>query len=150
MAAQHPETKQNRVSLTGGVINNAKEVFFLETSSRVGGANLAEMVQFASGINLWAEWARIEIMKTKGEKYVLPKEIKEKSAGIVVSLSRYEHPDTSSFDDAEIVWRMNKPWHIGLIVTSDSKDRVIQLLDQYTQRIQEEFHASLPAPDSSY
>ncbi|WP_068471580.1 6-phosphogluconolactonase [Saccharicrinis aurantiacus] len=33
VAAQHPESKQNRVSLTGGVINNAKEIFFLVTGS---------------------------------------------------------------------------------------------------------------------
>ena len=55
----------------------------------------------------------------------------------------------SSFKDKEIVWRMNKAWHIGLIVVSDSSDRVLELLDQYTQRISNEFHASLPAPDKS-
>jgi biotin carboxylase len=124
------------------------EAFFLETSSRVGGANLAEMVAFASGINLWSEWAKIESDTLRKQKYTLPK-TKETYAGIVVSLSRYEHPDTSSFTDTEIVWRMNKAWHIGLIVVSDSSERVLQLLDQYTQRIANEFHASLPAPDKT-
>ncbi|NNK39897.1 MAG: ATPase, partial [Winogradskyella sp.] len=75
--------------------------------------------------------------------------IHNKYAGIVVSLSRYEYPDTSSFSDKEIVWCMHKPWHIGLIVVSDSSERVLELLDQYTQRIGNEFHASLPAPDKS-
>lgn len=124
------------------------EFFFLETSSRVGGANLAEMVQYASGVNLWAEWAIIESKNLKNQTYKLPK-IHNKYAGIVVSLSRYEYPDTSSFSDKEIVWRMHKPWHIGLIVVSDSSERVLELLDQYTQRIGNEFHASLPAPDKS-
>lgn len=123
------------------------ELFFLETSSRVGGANLAEMVQFASGINLWSEWAKIESDTLKKQVYTLPK-VNNKYAGIVVSLSRYEHPDTSSFTDAEIVWRMNKAWHIGLIVVSESSERVLELLDRYTQRIANEFHASSPAPDS--
>ncbi|NNE31637.1 MAG: ATP-grasp domain-containing protein [Winogradskyella sp.] len=124
------------------------ELFFLETSSRVGGANLAEMVYYASGINLWKEWAKIEAANLRSEVYKLPKE-QNKYAGIVVSLSRYEHPDTSNFKDKEIVWRMNKPWHIGLIVISESSDRVLELLKSYTQRISEEFHASLPAPDKS-
>ncbi|MBT8377062.1 MAG: ATPase [Winogradskyella sp.] len=124
------------------------EFFFLETSSRVGGANLAEMVQYASGVNLWAEWAIIESKNLKNQTYKLPK-IHNKYAGIVVSLSRYEYPDTSSFSDKEIVWCMHKPWHIGLIVVSDSSERVLELLDQYTQRIGNEFHASLPAPDKS-
>jgi len=124
------------------------ELFFLETSSRVGGANLAEMVQFASGVNLWSEWAKIETANLRKQKYKLPK-VNNQYAGIVVSLSRYEYPDTSSFIDKEIVWRMHKAWHIGLIVVSDSSERVLELLDQYTQRIGNEFHASLPAPDKS-
>lgn len=124
------------------------ELYFLETSSRVGGANLAEMVEYASGVNLWAEWAKIETANLRGKQYRLPK-INNQYAGIVVSLSRFEHPDTSSFTDKEIVWRMDKAWHIGLIVVSDSSERVLELLDQYTQRIGKEFHASLPAPDKS-
>ena len=124
------------------------ELFFLETSSRVGGANLAVMVQFASGVNLWGEWARIESAKLRKEVYQLPK-IHNKYAGIVVSLSRFEYPDTSSFTDTEIVWRMHKPWHIGLIVVADSSERVLELLDQYTSRIGTEFHASAAAPNKS-
>lgn len=125
------------------------ELFFLETSSRVGGANLAEMVQYASGgINLWAEWARIETANLCNTDYVLP-ETKEAYAGIVVSLSRFQYPDTSSFTDPEIVWRMHKEWHIGLIVVSDSSERVMELLEHYTQRIARDFHASVPAPDKS-
>jgi len=40
--------------------------YFLETSARVGGANLSELVLAASGINLWREWAiQITTMKMK-------------------------------------------------------------------------------------
>ena len=83
------------------------EYYFLETSSRVGGANLAEMVEEASGVNLWKEWAKLETAKAKNEAYEAPKDL-NKNAGIVVSLSRFEHPDTSSFNDPELCWRMNK------------------------------------------
>jgi hypothetical protein len=122
------------------------ELFFLETSSRVGGANLAEMVAFASGVNLWKEWARIETATFRKTAYTLPNVV-NKYSGIVVSLSRFEHPDTSVFSDPEIVWRMNKPWHIGLIVVAENSERVLELLDAYTQRIAQDFHASSPAPD---
>ena len=124
------------------------EYFFLETSSRVGGANLAEMVEASSQINLWGEWARIEDAVLKSYPYELP-EVKDQYAGIVVSLSRFEHPDTSSFTDEEIAWRMDKPWHIGLIVAADTRERVLELLDAYTHRISNEFHASAPAPDAN-
>lgn len=122
------------------------EFVFLETSSRVGGANLAEMVEYSSGINLWKEWAKIEVAVAKGEKYKLPK-VKNDYAGIVVSLSRHQCPDNSGFNDSEIVWRMNKEYHIGLIVRSDSHQRILELLDSYTHRIFNDFHASAPVPD---
>ncbi len=124
------------------------EFYFLETSARVGGANLAEMVEASSGINLWKEWAHIELAVALDEPYELP-EVKQHYAGIVVSLSRHQHPDTSSFTDPEICWRMNKEWHIGLIVQSESADRVRELLDLYTERIAKEFHASLEPPDAT-
>jgi hypothetical protein len=124
------------------------EFFFLETSARVGGANLAEMVEASSGINLWREWAHIELAVAQGQPYNLP-EVRQDYAGIVVSLSRFQHPDTSSFTDPEIVWRMNKEWHIGLLLQSNNAHRIRALLDQYTQRIGEEFHASLKPPEAS-
>ncbi|HFA48771.1 MAG TPA: ATPase [Bacteroidetes bacterium] len=119
------------------------EYYFLETASRVGGANVAEMVEFASGINLWGEWANIESAMVEGKKYKLPKAKKE-YAGIITSLSRYQHPDSSVFDDPEIVWRNNKEYHIGLIVQSKSRERVLELLDKYAAVIKEDFHAAMP------
>ncbi len=122
------------------------QFYFLETASRVGGAHIAEMVEAASGISLWEEWAKIESASANNESYKLPK-IKKEHAGIVVSLSRFEHPDTSSFQDQEIVWRMNKQHHIGLIVQNKKTNRIVELLDQYALRIRDEFHASAPAKE---
>ena len=119
---------------------------FLETASRVGGANLAEMVEASSGINLWREWARVEAAMGKGEKYILPK-VRKDYSGIVVSLSRHQHPNTEGFNDAEIVWRMKKEYHIGMIVQAKKQQRVLELLEGYTKRIFSDFHASAPVPD---
>ncbi len=119
---------------------------FLETACRVGGANLAEMVEMSSGINLWREWARVEAAVARGEKYKLPK-VRNDYAGIVVSLSRHQWPDSSGFNDAEIVWRMNKEHHIGLIVQSKKAARVLELLDTYTHRVFNDFHAAAPISD---
>ncbi len=122
------------------------EFYFLETSSRVGGANLADMVEAGSGINLWGEWARIETAMARHIPYQLPP-ARHDHAGIIVSLSRYEHPDLRVFDDPEVVWRMDKPWHVGLVLSSPDRDRILELLDAYAEIIHKDFHASLPAPD---
>lgn len=119
--------------------------YFLETAARVGGANLADMIAAATGINLWREWAKVEI--AGGKKPYSPPEAKTDNAGILVSLSKYQHPDTSEFKDPEIVWRMFKDYHIGLVVKSPSAERVEELLTNYAQRIARDFMAVAPAAD---
>ena len=120
--------------------------YFLETSSRVGGANLSEMVDASSGINLWREWAKMETAEAKGDNYKLPPVRKEYS-GIIISLARQERPNMAVFDDPEIVWRMKEPYHVGLVVRSKSHEKVMELLDKYAAIIQKKYHASAPAPD---
>ena len=122
------------------------EFYFLETASRVGGAHLAEMVEFSSGINLWREWAKVETAMARGGSYELPA-VRTDYSGIVISLSRQEWPDLSPFDDAEIVWKMQESHHVGLIVRSQSRQRVMELMDNYAARIYNDYHASAPARD---
>lgn len=111
------------------------KVYFLETSSRVGGANLAEMVEAATGINLWTEWARIELAIALNQKYNLPK-IRKENSGIIMSLIRDKHPDYKDFDDKEIVWKMNNlDYHIGLIIKGKTTQNVKKLLDNFAEKI---------------
>ena len=120
------------------------QCYFIETSARVGGANTAEMVEHAAGVNLWSEWAKLEC--SRGGTYTLPP-LKERYAGVVISLARQEHPDTSSFTDPEIVYRLDMRHHIGLVVAADTPQRVEELLTGYMDRIARDFHAAMPAAD---
>lgn len=122
------------------------ELYFLETASRVGGAHIAEMVEAASGINLWTEWAKLETALARNERYKIPKE-SDHYAGLIVSLARQQWPDMAAFSDDEIWWRMNKEYHVGLIVRSKKQPRILALLDKYMQHIYNDFHASAPVPD---
>jgi hypothetical protein len=118
--------------------NEDGEIYFLETSSRVGGAHLAEMVAEASNINLWKEWAAIEDAIVKETKYVLPK-IKKGYAGIVLTLSKFQHPDLSSFSDSEICFKVPLEYHAGLIVKSENRERVLELLNDYANRLVQDY-----------
>ena len=122
------------------------EFYFLETASRVGGAHIVEMVEAASGINLWKEWAKLETAVTKKEPYQVPQETHD-YAGIIVSLSRFQHPDTSAFNDDEIWWKIDKEYHVGMVLKSKNRGRILELLDSYAKRIFNDFHASAPVPD---
>jgi hypothetical protein len=121
-------------------------IYFLETAARVGGAHIADLVEASTGLNPWREWAKIEIAQGE-EPYVLPPH-RQDYAGLVLSLSRQERPDTSAYVDPEIVWRLDghPPHHVGLIVRADSPERVETLLDQYEPRIARDFMATMPAP----
>lgn len=123
------------------------EFHFLETAARVGGAHIAELVEAATGINLWAEWAKVEIAGSEGG-YELP-EARPDFAGLLVSLARQDAPDTSAYQDPEIFWRMSKKHHVGLIVSSPDERRVNELLESYARRFQEDFTAVQPALESS-
>ncbi|AEU36091.1 ATP-grasp domain-containing protein [Granulicella mallensis] len=120
--------------------------YFLETAARVGGAFIAEVVQYASGLNPWTEWARIEVARLRGERYHLP-ELRQDYAGSVICLARQEQPDLSAYADPEIVYRLPKHHHAGLIVRSDSAQRVESLLESYAGRFLEDFYARMDVPD---
>ena len=122
-------------------------MYFLESAARVGGAHIAELVEASTGVNLWQEWAKIEI--AQGEvPYVLP-EVRRDYGGLIISLARQEKPDTSAFNDPEIAWRLqDHAHHIGLILRSGSLERVEELLGNYEERIHRDHMTSLPAPTS--
>jgi len=121
------------------------ELYFLETSARVGGAFIVDVIEAASGVNLWREWAKVEIAGEHGA-YGLPA-LESRHAGIVLSLARQEYPDTSAYTAPEIVQRIRKKHHAGLIVASPRPERVEELLDEHVRRFYQDFHASAPAPD---
>ena len=121
------------------------ELYFIETSARVGGAHTADMVEHATGINMWSEWAKLEICRGTGT-YDLPTRF-NRYAGVVMSLARQEKPDTSAFTDPEIVYRADMKHHIGFVLVSDRAARVEELLSQYMARIAADFHAAMPAAE---
>ena len=122
-------------------------LYFLENAARVGGANIAECVEYATGVNLWHEWARIEIGNFRGEPYQLPK-IHSGYSGIINCLARQEWPDLASYDDPEIVWRMSKKYHAGVIISSPDAARVESLLNSYAERFAHNFLAVMPPKQS--
>ncbi|HVJ27805.1 MAG TPA: hypothetical protein VM493_09690 [Vicinamibacterales bacterium] len=121
--------------------------YFLETSARVGGAFIVDVVEAASGVNLWREWAKVEIAGENGTYE--PPVVRENCGGIVLSLARQEHPDLSAYTDPEIAVRVRKAHHAGLIVTSPDADRVEALIDDYTRRFYTDFHTSAPPLSSA-
>jgi biotin carboxylase len=121
-------------------------LYFLEVAARVGGAHIAETLEAASGHNLWREWARVEVAGARGER-VGRVEARRDYAGLALSLARQERPDTSAYTDPEIVLRVDRPHHVGLVVRSPDLARVRELLDSYAGRFAHDFSAYVPPPE---
>ena len=119
--------------------------YFLECAARVGGAYINEMVEAATGLNLWREWARIEIAGENG-RYQLPP-VREDYAGVILSLARQQNPDTSPYSDPEVFLRIKKHHHAGLVLKSSDPQRIPGLLENYARRFAEEFLAVEPPRD---
>jgi biotin carboxylase len=119
--------------------------YFIEIAARVGGAYISDVIEAATGINLWREWAHLEIGAGK-KPYHLPKP-RHEYAGVIVSLARQETPDTSHYDDPEIVLRIPKHHHAGFVLRSPKQQRITELLDSYAARFQKDFYASAPVPE---
>jgi len=169
------------------------QFYFLEIAARVGGAYIAEVLEAATGVNLWREWARMEATEDRssrqeqtedrssrqeqtavteqkpgrqgesgiswreqlagageppdakaGRGSLKLKQPRKEYAGIVLSLSKQEAPDTSAYDDPEIVYRVKKRHHAGLIVRSPRLEKVEALLTQYAARFADDFIAVVP------
>ena len=117
--------------------------YFLEIAARVGGAFIADLVEVSTGVNLWREWARLEVANLRGETYAAPESFAS-YAGSVLCLAQTAEPDTSAFDDPEIVVRMKKHHHAGMIVRSEDPERVRELLERYSDEFARRFLASMP------
>jgi len=128
------------------ILKETGEIYFVETSSRVGGAHLAEMVEAATNVNLWAERTKIEDAMVKNLRYQLPKSNQKKRRNSTY-LSQREHPDLSIFDDEEVYFKVILGYHAGLIVKSREKNRVMELLNSYAIRFAQDLSTVADAPE---
>jgi len=119
--------------------------YLLEVACRVGGAYIANVLEHACNFNLWREWAKLET-STKDNPYKLPK-LRKDFAGVALALANQDRPDTSHYTDDEIVYRVTKPKHVGIIFYSKKQKRLEELLSAYSERITADFLAVAPAKE---
>ena len=117
--------------------------YFLETSSRIGGAHISDMIEAATGINIWKEWAKLETALLRDEKYSVH-ETKNLFGGLLVALAKDKHPDTQSFDCPEVDRFLHKDYHIGIVYKSDNYEKLLKRLDEATDKVTNELLSILP------
>lgn len=120
--------------------------YFLETSSRVGGAHIPDLVEASSGINIWREWAKIENALINNEPYKIA-EPTGFYAGLIISLAKDLHPDLQDFTTEELVKTLPIDYHVGLVYKSGEKERLNELLENAAKIIVEKHLSIMPPKD---
>lgn len=139
---------QYGVSHTEFIQGEDGQLYFLETAARVGGANIEQLVEAATGVNLWGEWAKIEYALASNQPYTPPQD-KGAYAGVLICLAQQEWPDLSGYDAPEVVYRLPKKQHAGLVVAANTAQRVETLVHEYSQRFAHDFLAVAPPLDTA-
>ncbi|NML70155.1 ATPase [Chryseobacterium sp. RP-3-3] len=117
--------------------------YFLETSSRVGGAHIPDLVEASSNINIWREWAKIEDALLRGNSYQTSKPTGYYS-GLIVALIKDKHPDYSVFESEEAIKFLPIDHHVGIVYKSSDPDIIQERLDSAAEKIQAEMLNILP------
>ncbi len=120
--------------------------YFLETSSRVGGAHIPDMVEAATGVNIWREWAKLENAVLDGTQYSV-EETQKLFGGLIVALAKDEHPDTRNLQSEEVEKFLPIDYHVGIVYKSDNPERIQQKLDEAATYVTEEILNIIPPKD---
>lgn len=115
-------------------------IYFLEIAARVGGAHIDALVKETRGVDLWVEWARVELAAAAGKPYKV-KASKDLQGGLFVCLTRQKTPDLSEYDDEEVTWTHVWDYHLAMTVASKDGKRVDRLLEAYQHRFADDFLA---------
>lgn len=121
---------------------------YLEMAARVGGASIDMLVKHTTGVDLWAEWVRLELAHFHGQPYKPPKR-RHDAGGLLVCLSKHAEPDLSYYAAPEVVWTLHKHHHAGLICVSPDPHRRDELMHHYKERMEHDFLAVAPPTETA-
>ncbi|WP_326983785.1 ATP-grasp domain-containing protein [Chryseobacterium sp. MYb264] len=117
--------------------------YFLETSSRVGGAHIPDLVEASSNINIWREWAKIEDALLRGNNYKISKPTGYYS-GLIIALIKDKEPNYTEFESEEVVKFLPIDYHVGIVYKSNDSKIVQEKLDKAAEKIHAEMLNILP------
>ncbi len=117
--------------------------YFLETSSRVGGAHIPDLVEASTGINIWREWAKMEDDLLQGNTYEIGKPTGF-SAGLLVALANAKNPDYSIMEHEDVVKFLPIDNHVGVVYRCSSEEQLLERLDTAASQVQQNFLSVIP------
>lgn len=123
------------------------KVYFLEIAARVPGSNLDQLATASTGVDLYAEIAKIQYCGVTGTPYKLGK-FQYKEAGLVQCLAQQERPPLGQVGELpEVTWTWSQDFHVGVAFASPKFERVEELTNWVLERFTQDNLAVLPASE---
>ena len=119
------------------------QYYFLETSSRVGGAHIPDMIEAATGVNIWREWAKLENALLDHSTYRVNIH-QHLFAGLIIALAKEKHPDTHMLENPEVDKFLPIDYHIGIVYKADTAEKIQQRLDEAAEIVTAQILNILP------
>lgn len=120
--------------------------YFLETSARVGGAHIPDLIEAATNVNIWREWAKIEDALLDNKNYQPPVP-QDDAAGLLIALITSEYADRDAFPSENIYKYLEIPHHAGLVYKASDTMLVRKALDQAAEVVTSSMLNILPPQD---
>ena len=120
--------------------------YFLETSSRVGGAHIPDLIEASTQINIWREWAKIEDALLKNYDFQISKST-EYYSGLIVALIKDFAPNYKDFECEEVVKFIPIDYHVGIVYKSSDPKVIEEKLDFAANKVYSEMLNVIPPRD---
>ena len=104
------------------------------------------MVEAATGVNIWREWAKLENAVLDGTQYSV-EETQKLFGGLIIALAKDKHPNIDNLKSDEVVKFLPIDYHIGIVYKSDNPERIQQKLDEAATYVTEEILNIIPPKD---
>ncbi len=116
----------------------AGNFLFLETSSRVGGAYIANMIEHATGVDMWSEWARIELSNLLDEPYEL-KPPKPGYAAVTIKAVGDQPTSLDGIARSCVAEDLTKRYHVGRVFRGNNLAEVAAAQDEFAEALVQRF-----------
>jgi len=124
-------------------LERAGRYYFLEAAARVGGANIDVLVEQSSGLNLWREWLRMELSALRALSYN-PPPLTPRYGAMLTCLTRQSWPNLEQFNASEVVWKLHRLHHAGLVLVGPDHRSLPRRVQAYKSELERHFLAVLP------
>jgi len=109
--------------------------YFIKSSGKVGGNYLAELVESSTGLNLWREWAKIEMSEVDEIDYTCPEYVKQPAMVIRVP-AKNPSALSNTMQHAAIVWRQVSHNHVTVVIRCKNHDDLNTVKDEILNSIE--------------